>query len=255
MPAAACNWPTKLFVKQFSKPIFQALHADNISFPFIYAALLLILCSSTFSSSPGAPKAGCKPGALQMPHRLKVWTQVCHILLSSHLYSQFSVNSMPTLAGTNHLLWFKNWTMILHEKHPRTWDVYSNPSSWTAQTLQPHKARLLDVWACFCFVLFPFWQLGFSEIRHWNTRSVWSEYPITIRVRMGPSAGGSGSAREARPGGGPWWVLCFNSTFFILKPCISRLSRLFFLSLFFSPLLSLIIFLFPWTRIQFQLDH
>lgn len=67
---------------------------------------------------------------------------------------------------------------------------------------------------------------------------------------MGPSGGERGSAREALPGRGS------NSTiFFFLKLCISRLSCLLFLSLFLSPLLPLIIFLFPWTRIQFQLDH
>lgn len=151
-----------------------------------------------------------------MPCRLKVWTQVCHILLSSHLYCQFNAISRPNLVGICDLLWFKDWTMILHEKHPRTWDMYSNPSSWTwtVQTLQPHEARLLDVWVWFCFVLFPYWQLGSLEIRHWNCRGLWSKQPIIIRVRMGPSGGERGSARAARPERASWRLLCCNSSLF-----------------------------------------
>lgn len=77
MPAAACDWPTKLFIKQLSKPFCFSTAYVSQDFFFIFAALLWILSSARWS-----------PPLLK--HDAQSWVQSCDFTSAAWIESMNS---------------------------------------------------------------------------------------------------------------------------------------------------------------------
>lgn len=161
MPAAACNWLTKLFIKQLSKPF--CFSTGYVSQDFFSSLLLSFESSPVPGGLPLSwsmmPKAGCNPVTLQVLHGLKAWTQVCHNIIHSHLYCEFSVTLASPLVSLR-------LDHDIASKHPRTRDVDSNasfwPSScWNSPTSYGQTSGRFGFW----FFLFLFFSFGSLEIR------------------------------------------------------------------------------------------